>query len=100
MRWTSFIVTRFNSIFISGITALASAADTTASVVLANKQADKQQRHNQAVEHIAAQGGELNTVFNRSLIDNDVMTNNNHLQSNDKGINFLLVSTIISIIQK
>ena len=43
---------------ISGIFALVGAAGTTASVVLSNKQADEQQRHNKAVEQIA-QGGNI-----------------------------------------
>lgn len=38
---------------ISGISLFASAACIAASVVLANKQADEQQKHNKAVEQIA-----------------------------------------------
>ena len=66
---------------IAGISALTSAAGTAASVVLSNKQADEQQRHNKAVEQIA-QGENIE----------DDIKNDNDLQINDKGINPLLVS--------
>ena len=39
-----------------GISALASAAGTTASVVLANKQANETKRHNKHIEQIAGNG--------------------------------------------
>ena len=71
-----------------GISALTSVAETKASVVLANKQADEDKRHYQQIEQIA-QGGN---------IDNDVIKKNNDLQINGKGISPLLVSSIISII--
>ena len=73
---------------IAGISAITSAAGTAASVVLSNKQADEQHRHNKAVEQIA-QGGN---------IDNDVIKNYNYLQIHGKGIHPLLVSSIIAII--
>ena len=73
---------------IAGISALTSAASNAASVVLSYKLADEQQWHNKAVEQIA-QGGN---------IDNDVINNDNDLQIIGKGINPILVSSIISII--
>ena len=75
------------SLVIAGISALTSAAGTAALVVLSNKQADEQQRHNKAVEQIA-QGGNIE----------DDIKNDNDLQINGKGINPLLVSSIIAII--
>ena len=41
---------------IAGISALTSVAGTTASVVLANKQANETERHNEHIEQIASQG--------------------------------------------
>ena len=41
---------------IAGIAALTSVAGTTASVVLANKQANETERHNKQIEIIASQG--------------------------------------------
>ena len=74
---------------ISGILALASAAGTTASVVLANKQANEDAKHHRKLESIAR----------GNSISNNVIINNNDLQINGNGINPLLVSSIISIIQ-
>ena len=62
----------------AGITALASAGGATASVVLANKQANETERHNKAIEHIAAQGG---------TIRNDIIKNGENTMSDDDLIN-------------
>ena len=75
---------------ISNISALASAAGTTASVVLANKQAYENEKHYRELESIARR----NSIFN------DVIKINNDLQINGNGINSLLVSSIISIISE
>ena len=73
---------------ISGISALASADGTTASAVLANKQANKDEKHHR----------ELESIDRGNSISNDVIKNNNDLQINGNGINPLLVSSISSII--
>ena len=49
---------------IDGISSLTSAAGTAASVVLTNKQAIEQQRHNKQIEQIASQG---NGISNKEI---------------------------------
>ena len=46
------------------ISALTAAVGTAASVVLTNKQADEQQRHNKQIEQIASQG---NSISNEGI---------------------------------
>ena len=75
---------------ISNISALVSAAGTTASVVLANNQANEDAKHYR----------ELESKARGNNISNDVINNNNDLQINGNGINPLLVSSNISIIQE
>ena len=71
---------------IAGILDLTSAAGTAASVVLSNKQANKDEKHHR----------ELKSIARGNSISNDVIYNNNHLQINGNSINPLLVSSIIS----
>ena len=82
---------------IAGISALTSAAGTAASVVLSNKQADEQQRHNKAVEQIAQGGNIEDDIKNDNNLQIGLLANSPP-SVNGKGINPLLVSSIIAII--
>ena len=51
---------------IAGISTVASVTGTTASVVLANKQANETERHNKAIEQIAQGGAISNDIIKQS----------------------------------
>ena len=81
---------------IAGISALTSAAGTTASVVLANKQANEDEKHYRELESLARGNGISNDI------SNDIIKNDTNLQTpnNGKGITIdpKLAAAIISLV--
>ena len=81
---------------IAGISALTSAAGTTASVVLANKQANEDEKHHRELESLARGNGISNDI------SNDIIKNDTNLQTpnNGKGITIdpKLAAAIISLV--